>query len=125
MVSRYDDEWGTHLADVQVPSWYGAYPVVLALAALVGSLRKRKARDEATDSLTEVAIRSGSATNGMFASYHSLSAKRASSGRGTRCPPRRPDRRGAPRWRSQATRRPSCRPSAATRARRTAYIPEP
>jgi hypothetical protein len=55
MVSRDDDEWGTRLADVRVPSWYGAYAVVLALAALVGSLRKRKAWDEATDSLTEVA----------------------------------------------------------------------
>ncbi|GAA3781931.1 hypothetical protein [Streptomyces chiangmaiensis] len=38
-----------------MPSWYGAYAVVLALAALVGALRKRKAWDEATDSLTEVA----------------------------------------------------------------------
>ena len=55
MVSRDDDEWGTRLADVRVPSWYGAYPVVLAVAALVGSLRKRKAWDEATASLTEVA----------------------------------------------------------------------
>jgi Flp pilus assembly protein TadB len=45
--------WGTRLADVRVPSWYGAYAVVLVLAALVGSLRKRKAWDEATESLTE------------------------------------------------------------------------
>jgi hypothetical protein len=54
-VSRDHDEWGTRLADVRVPSWYGAHAVVLALAALVGSLRQRKAWDEATDSLTEVA----------------------------------------------------------------------
>lgn len=55
MVSRDADEWGTCLADVRVPSWYGVYVLVLALAALVGSLRRRKAWDEATDSLTEVA----------------------------------------------------------------------
>jgi hypothetical protein len=45
MVSRDDDEWGTRrtrLADVRVPALYGAHPVVLALAALVGSLGKRK-----------------------------------------------------------------------------------
>jgi hypothetical protein len=54
-VSRDDDEWGTRLADVRVPSWYGAHAVVLVLAALVGSLRQRKAWDEATDSVTEVA----------------------------------------------------------------------
>lgn len=38
-----------------MPRWYGAYAVVWALAALVGSLRNRKAWDEATSSLTEVA----------------------------------------------------------------------
>lgn len=43
MVSRDDDEWGTRRADVRVLSWYGAYAVVLALAALGGSLGKRKA----------------------------------------------------------------------------------
>lgn len=36
-----------------MPSWYGAYAVVLVLAALVGTVRKRKAWDEAGESVRE------------------------------------------------------------------------
>jgi Flp pilus assembly protein TadB len=52
-MSRDDDEWGTRIADVRVPSWYGAYAVLLVLVALVGTLRKRKAWDEAEVSIRE------------------------------------------------------------------------
>lgn len=49
------DKWGTRLADVRVPSWYGAYAVLLVLSALVGALRKRKAWNEAGVSIREAA----------------------------------------------------------------------
>ncbi len=52
-MSGDDDEWGTRLADVRVPSWYGLGAFVLTLAALVGTLRMRKAWDDATASVTE------------------------------------------------------------------------
>lgn len=52
-MSDSHDEWGTRLADVRVPSWYGLFPVVLTLAALYRSLRDRKQWDEAEASLEE------------------------------------------------------------------------
>lgn len=53
IVSDNDDEWGTRLADVRVPSWYGLGALVLTIVALVGTLRERKAWDAATASVTE------------------------------------------------------------------------
>jgi hypothetical protein len=53
-MSRAHDEWGTRLADVRVPLRYGAYIYALILAELVGTLRKRRAWSEATESLAEV-----------------------------------------------------------------------
>jgi hypothetical protein len=52
-VSCDHDEWGTRLADVRVPSWYGLYAVVLTFAALYRSLRDRKEWDEAEASIRE------------------------------------------------------------------------
>ncbi len=52
-MSDDDDDWGTRLADVRVPSWYGLGALVLAIAALVGTLRKRNAWDAAAASLME------------------------------------------------------------------------
>jgi Flp pilus assembly protein TadB len=48
-----DDEWGTRLADVRVPSWYGLGVLVLTFAALYRSLRDRKHWDEAEASIRE------------------------------------------------------------------------
>lgn len=53
MVSRDDDEWGTRLADVRVPSWYGLYALVLVFAALYRSLRDRKQWRDAEASMRE------------------------------------------------------------------------
>ncbi len=53
-MSTDHDKWGIRLADVRGPSWYGAYVYGLIVAALVGTLRRRKAWDDATASLTEV-----------------------------------------------------------------------
>lgn len=52
-MSGDDDQWGTRLADVRVPSWYGLGALVLTIATLVGTLRKRNAWDAATASVTE------------------------------------------------------------------------
>jgi hypothetical protein len=52
-VSRDGDEWGTRLADVRVPSWYGLGVLVLTFAALYRSLRDRKQWEEAEGSIRE------------------------------------------------------------------------
>jgi hypothetical protein len=42
-VSRDDDDWGTRLADVRVPSWYGLGVLVLLVARLIrGRLDSRE-----------------------------------------------------------------------------------
>jgi Flp pilus assembly protein TadB len=52
-VSWDGDEWGTRLADVRVPSWYGLGVLALTFAALYRSLRDRKQWDEAEPSIRE------------------------------------------------------------------------
>jgi Flp pilus assembly protein TadB len=52
-VSRDGDEWGTRLADVRVPSWYGLGVLVLTFAALYRSLRDRKQWDQASGSIRQ------------------------------------------------------------------------
>jgi hypothetical protein len=49
-----DDEWGTRLADVRVPSWYGLGALVLSLAALIGELRNLVAGKKALVSVEEL-----------------------------------------------------------------------